>query len=52
MVLGTRFAEGKMAQIAEETLANKRLVMSDLGNGAMQTRLEQAELQHTLTGPW
>jgi hypothetical protein len=39
MALGMRFAEGKMAQIAENALASKRMVMSDLGNGAMQTRI-------------
>ncbi len=39
MAIGMRFAEGKMAQIAEESLASKRMVMSDLGNGAMQTRI-------------
>jgi hypothetical protein len=39
VALGMRFAEGKMAQIAQESLASKRMVMSDLGNGTMQTRI-------------
>jgi hypothetical protein len=39
MTVGTRFAEGKMAEIAEKALDSKRMVMSDLGNGAMQTRI-------------
>jgi hypothetical protein len=39
MVAGVRFAEGKLAQVAEEAIASKRLVMSDLGNGTLQTRI-------------
>lgn len=37
--LGTRMAEGKLAQIAEKTLASKNMVMTDLGEGTFQTRI-------------
>lgn len=37
--LGQKFAEAKLAQIAEKSMASKSLVMSDLGQGTMQTRM-------------
>ncbi|CAN5683371.1 hypothetical protein BH10CYA1_BH10CYA1_03320 [soil metagenome] len=40
--LGTRFAEGKIAQFAESGLASKRMVISDLGQGAFETKLRDS----------
>lgn len=40
--IGTKFAEGKLAQMAESALANKTMYMTNLGEGTLQTRIGQS----------